>query len=388
MPDVPALMDYIAGVSWEEADGLVEGLTDVLLTVTDRRTGSAILTNVAAPESASPGWYEYTIDDALLPLSLQGIKLVFTSAVRELRAEQHLTVGPVTPAMRQRRQTRHAIARRVWQDRRSWLEQATAPGGGASTTQFRLTRMVVGGRNQYRGMWARFSNEANRGLSRMVTAYDETTSLFTISPALPSAVATGHWVELYPEDPDSLDRWIDDAWSEMEGRRLRRVEEQVIETDGSTQYFQLPSDARYVYQVSSIRGQSEAALPNSCWTMAPGGQIRLLTPRQSPTPTSGQSRDLTNPMGWKLSGSTAWPDGYTMKVHLLCGQAAPLFDESWIDAPSGPFVNLATQLALAEMMERAPDARASLLGYMAGQKSSAVRRLSTQLPAGSKAVSW
>lgn len=386
--------DYTTGVLFEDGDGPIDGLTDVVLNLTDEATGLVIggITAAACSESpAASGYYQYTIDDALITQPGRW-RSIFTSATGELRAEGYIDVGYYQPWMRRRREIRFAIGKSLWPNGQVLMQQTT---GAGTTTTFTLPRTLVGGINQYRGMWARFSTGLNRAQARPIyasTAGGGTPVVFTVFPALPAAVGANDWVEIYPEDPEILDRVIDSAFDLLSDRMVRHAETRRSASDGVTEYFQLPSDARYVYEVTAISdaaaGEGSPFNPHM-WELSAGGKIRILTPRSSPSDGWPQVPSLENPFGWIYTGGMAWPDNYTFRIKMLVRSSPPLYDDSFIEFPAQPFVSLCVALGQEERFMRGGSDVSPIVAQIAMRRQSeAIRRLTPQLPVNTRAVVW
>lgn len=378
---------YITSAYWEDDKGPVIDLTDVTCTVTNRSDGSAV-TNGAASET-SPGYYEFTIAASYLTAPRR-LKVVFVSASESLYHEHFITVGVATADMLRRRDLRRRIAARAAGNAEVWMLQASS----GTTTTVVLPDLALGGIDQFRGLWARFGNGANRGKDRWVSAFNQTTKTITISPALPAVVAADDWVELYPWPAWRLDNAIDDAIAEVtgqDGRRFSHADETVLATDDNTLEFQLPTDARYVYQVGLVRAadsQFLTWLSPSQWAMLPYGRIMVTGPARVPSDPYLATPTLENPFGWGLPSAPSIGTGYTLRVNMLVDIAPPLFDESLCEVPSQYIIEMGRLRIIEDMMGLDADNRARLLGLFNQKAVVAKRVVGTPIPAGSKRVLW
>lgn len=368
--------DFTVGILIEDSAGPRTGLTDVSVTVTNRASGATVATGTATESPAGSGYYEYTVNSTLLPSAMR-LRAVFTSAAAEAYAEQFFTVGVVPSWARTRRELRQEIARRVEDEETIWEGDAT----GGSTTTVVAPWLTLGGEGGWRGLWAWFSDGANRGQERRVTGFAEATTTLTVAPALPAAVAAGHRVELARRRPSAYNRALADAVSQLAGRTLAEADETLLATDGSVREWTLPSDARYVVRVGIVRTSDSlflSWLPHSAWELLPGGVLRVVQ-------EGGALADPRNPFRWSYSAPAALPAGYKLRVLLLTELAPPLYDDSFVAIR--PEAVLATAHYLAALAKAVKDEGArQTLPFLERQATRWQAKAAGSLPAGARQV--
>jgi hypothetical protein len=370
--DLQAHVDATVGATFADGAGPLTGFAATFVcTAVNQSTGLALVVSGVTEEPAGSGYYQATIDASELPGRMR-LLVTFANTVEQLYSEAFYSVGDMPSWARTRREARRRIAGRLFMDEHIWDERAT----DGTTTTCILPGVVLGALNEFRGLWLWFGTGANRNQSRQVTAYNTTTHAFTFAPALPAAVAANDRVEVYPLRPDRLNDAIDDAISDLKDTVFAQVEERIIQTDGVTSEWRLPSDAAMVYNVGLCQrdtGEFVGWLPLDMWSLLPGGLLRV-----------GGWGVGWSPFGetWRSSAPIGPAAGSVLRVLLLVHIEPPLYDDSTIDIQGDALIDLATfRLAMdmgAQMKDRWP--------FLERQATVARRRARTTLPPAAQEV--
>jgi hypothetical protein len=368
--------DFTLAAFFENSAGPVTGAAATMtVTVTNQASGAVLTSGPPTENPPASGYYQYTIDAALLTSRMR-LKAVWADPATELYAETYLAIGDMPSWARTRRDLRRRIASRLaGNDDRIWQERAT---GGTDTTAV-IGALVIGGEHEYRGCWLWFGSGPNEGLERRVTASAAGTMTLTFAPAVGTAIVAGDRLEVYPSGlrPSRLNQAIDDAISDLGTSCLIEIDEQVLATDGQTREFALPSDVRYVYRVGLVSSHHQRFLgwyepPD--WELLPHQRLRL--------DRLGLGSADADPLDWGAAGgAVALPDGYIVRVLGLADIDPPLYDDSSVDiAPEAIVALAAYRLAL-----QVPSLR-EVLPLWRQDADVARARASTRLPAGTREV--
>ena len=367
--------DYIVPAFFENDSGPITGkAASFTVTISNRFTGTVVVTIPGASVSESPagsGNYTATVDKQYLTARAD-FKVVFSDATDELYAEFYFRSGIVPSWSRTRRQIRLEVARLLDTWRGAWELEAT----GGSTTTAILPVLNWGGEDEYAGMWARFSDGANRGLDRRVTDFDAATMTITFSPALPASVVSADRVEVYRTPAFVLDRAIAETFADAAESILFPVEERLLVTDGTTQEFGIPSDLRQVNRLDVYFTQTNqlASLNNRiAWEVLPGRRIRLLA----------KVAAGLDPFNFGLDYWRAIPAGYTIAIFGMAEAVPPLYDDSWCELP-GEYLIATAHFKLARQRQEL----ANQWPYLERVADRARRRQGSNLPANSREVGY
>lgn len=373
--DGERFQDLIVGAAFENSAGPITGkAANFTVTVTNAATGAALASGAPIENPASSGIYEFTVNSTLLTARMR-IKAIWSNTTDELRAEKYYAVGDIPSWARTRREIRKRIAGRLFPGRQVWQLLAGSSGLN-STTRAYLPDLVTGGTDEYRGGWLWFGSGGNAGKERQATASDEAALTVTWAPALGVATAANDRVELYPVRPSQINDAIDDAVADLADLAFEFVDEGVLDTDGVTSEWSLPTDARWVSKVGLTRDSDGRFLgwyAPSSWSLLPGQRLRL-------DDQSGETGQ--DPLDWGAwAARLGPPDGYKLRVQMLCEVGPPLYDDSFVVVAPEEVVAQAAYRLLLTMPERRDQ-----WPFWERDAERARLRATTAFPAGSRAV--
>lgn len=316
MPDLTINQDNTIGAYFSNDQGPVTGVADMVVSVINRATGATVFSGSATESPANTGYYSAVVPAASLTVPMF-LTVTFSSAISKLWDRTILTADDVPGWARTRRDIRQMVGRLLDGERAVWDFEPTS---GTTLTAV-VPDLNVGGDHEYRGMWARFNDGANRGLTRRLTDFTEATDTITWSPALPAAVGGGDRIELYKLDPRIIDREIDAAFSITRETALIPMHDRTITTDGVTTEFTIPTGVRRIARVGIKAPTWSMWLSHREWSIV--GKKLVIGQRG---PVDG------DPFRWPASLTfTALPAGYTIMLDCLVNVNPPLYDDSYVD---------------------------------------------------------
>lgn len=309
-------------VYFEENNEPVSGVLDMLVTVTNRSTGLIIAGPTAATEG-NPGYYSYTLP-ANLNTQPQRLQVVFSSALAGLYEEAFEQSDDIPDWAQTKQQLRIDLARQWDGEDGVILVQANDDVGFDYAT---VPELNYGGHDEYAGMWVRFTLATNAGIERRIQEYEHDTTKIFWNPLLDQQPMQFEHLEIYRTRPSVLDRAINRSINSVALSYLRPFEERIIQTDGVTTDFLLPSDAVYVNNLWLIdldTGEVAGRLPQHWWDVRPGRRLYV----------AGGLYEVDSPFRWREQRVSPLRSGYRVAVEGLCGPSPALHDDSYVTVPA------------------------------------------------------